>query len=92
MSTLRRRFLAGAVVPAAALGLLFAAPGLASASTTAAPVVSEPAGDHGHGHHHHGLGLDLSIVLGIHLGLDGGHWHDGGWPGDDWDQCGLLGC
>ena len=75
---------------AAALGLLFAAPGLASASTTAAPAVAESAD--GPGHHRHGLGLDLGIVLGIHLGL-GGHWHDGGRPGGDGNGgCGLLGC
>ncbi|SEO97647.1 hypothetical protein [Amycolatopsis saalfeldensis] len=80
MSTLRRRFLAGAVVPAAALGLLFAVPGPAFASTTAAPPAAESVTGHGH---HRGSGLDLSILLGLHLGL-GGHWHGG--------HCGLLGC
>lgn len=78
MSTLRRRVLATAILPAAALGFLLAAPGAASAST---PHAARPASAAADGHHRHHHGLDLDILLGLHLGLgddhDGGCWHGG---------------
>lgn len=87
MSTLRRRILVTAALPAAALGFLLAAPGAASASTTTTPVtVSASSHDPSH-HHHHGLGLNLSIVLGLQITGHGNNWHDGDCDGYD----GLLG-
>ncbi|QKV73887.1 hypothetical protein [Amycolatopsis sp. Hca4] len=81
MSTLRRRILATAALPAAALGFLLAAPVAASASTMT-PQATASATDHEPGHHY---GLHLSILLGLHI--TGGH-HDND-EGDCYD--GLLG-
>ncbi|GLY44477.1 hypothetical protein Amsp01_105000 [Amycolatopsis sp. NBRC 101858] len=81
MSTLRRRILATAALPAAALGFLLAAPAAASAST-ATPLPSVAVADHEPGHQYHGL--HLSILLGLHI--TGGHHDD---DGDCYD--GLLG-
>ncbi|WP_103355962.1 hypothetical protein [Amycolatopsis sp. CA-128772] len=90
MSTFRRRLLATAALPAAALGFLLAAPGAASASTASVPVVaSSYDGDHWnhHQHHrHHGLGLHLGLVLGLQISGHGG-WYDNG----DWDDGLFLG-
>ncbi|RSD13610.1 hypothetical protein [Amycolatopsis eburnea] len=83
MSTLRRRILATAALPAAALGFLLAAPAAASAST-AAPQPSASVADHEPGHHH-SHGLHLSILLGLHI--TGSYHHDD--EGDCYD--GLLG-
>ncbi|MFI5593590.1 hypothetical protein ACIA5G_51790 [Amycolatopsis sp. NPDC051758] len=82
MSTLRRRILATAVLPAAALGFLLAVPAAASASTST-PQPSVSVVGHEPGQHHHGL--HLSILLGLHI--TGGHHHDGD-EGDCYD--GLL--
>lgn len=85
MSTLRRRLLVTAALPAAALGFLLAAPGAASASTAPTPAVAQSS-DEGHGHrHHYGLGLNLSLLLGLQIT---GHEH-----GDHDGDCagGLLG-
>ena len=84
MSTLRRRILVTAAVPAAALGFLLAAPGVASASP-ATPQAPASASDDWHGHHHHhGLNLNLHLVLGLQLT---GH----GWDDGDCDGYGGLG-
>jgi hypothetical protein len=84
VSTLRRRLLVTAALPAAALGFLLAAPGAAAASTAPAPAVAQSS-DEGHGHHHHGLGLNLGLLLGLQItGHDHGD-HDGACDG------GLLG-
>ncbi|WP_328647109.1 hypothetical protein OHS58_03560 [Amycolatopsis sp. NBC_00348] len=82
MSTLRRRVLATAALPAAALGFLLIAPGAASAST-ATPQVTAAVADH----HHHDHGLNLGILLGLRI--TGGHHGHGGHDGGCDD--GLLG-
>lgn len=83
MSTLRRRVLATAALPAAALGFLLVAPGAASAASTATPQVTAAVADH----HHHDHGLNLSILLGLRI--TGGHHGHGGHDGGCDD--GLLG-
>ncbi|WP_370937549.1 hypothetical protein [Amycolatopsis sp. cg13] len=84
MKTLRRRILATAVLPAAALGILLAAPGAASASTAASHPAARQA-TVAADHQHHRYGLDLSILLGLHLSLGGHYHHCDCWHG------GLLG-